>query len=229
MGKMGVPKGNIPWNKGKKGVMPLPWNKGLTKEDDPMVARIGNRTRLGNRNPRVVWNKGLKYSEDMKACLNLSGLEKGWGWNKGKECFKKERNPFYGKRHTKETRLRISSVKTRQMKDPSLLRRCLSCRKPNKSELKLLSILQKVNPSWRYVGDGKLIISGKCPDFSDNNGKLIELFGRHWHEPEEERERADFFKERGYVTLVIWEHELKDEMAVTTKVVNFAGVMRCRR
>ncbi|HEA46424.1 MAG TPA: DUF559 domain-containing protein [Candidatus Pacearchaeota archaeon] len=31
----------------------------------------------------VSWNKGKKLSKEQKSRLNLSGLEKGWGWNKG--------------------------------------------------------------------------------------------------------------------------------------------------
>ena len=32
------PEGHIPWNKGRKGVMPPPWNKGLAATTDPRVA-----------------------------------------------------------------------------------------------------------------------------------------------------------------------------------------------
>gem|GEM_PF-5806632 len=55
-------KGNMPWNKDKKGVMPTPWNKGLTKTD-PKVAKACHRTSqtkkfLYNAGELVVWNKG---------------------------------------------------------------------------------------------------------------------------------------------------------------------------
>lgn len=80
--------------------------------------------------------------------------------------------------------------------------------KPNKAELRLLSILQRVNPAWRYVGDGSLVIDGKCPDFWDGDKGLVELFGDYWHEGENPQDRVAFFAERGYSCRVIWEHEL---------------------
>ena len=36
-----------------------------------------------NRPGNAAWNKGLKLTEEQKSKLNLEGLKKGWGWNKG--------------------------------------------------------------------------------------------------------------------------------------------------
>lgn len=37
-----------------------------------------------NRPGHTAWNKGLKMSDEYKANkMNLSGLSKGWGWNRG--------------------------------------------------------------------------------------------------------------------------------------------------
>ena len=37
-----------------------------------------------NRPGHSAWNKGLKMTEEFKATkMNLSGLSKGWGWNRG--------------------------------------------------------------------------------------------------------------------------------------------------
>ncbi len=37
--------------------------------------------------------------------------------------------------------------------------------KPNKAEAKLYSILQELYPNeWEFVGDGALIVGGRCPD-----------------------------------------------------------------
>jgi hypothetical protein len=37
-----------------------------------------------NRKGNLAWNKGLKMSEEYKQTkMNLNGLAKGWGWNKG--------------------------------------------------------------------------------------------------------------------------------------------------
>lgn len=37
-----------------------------------------------NRPGHTVWNKGIKLTEEQKTKLNISGLKKGHGWNKGK-------------------------------------------------------------------------------------------------------------------------------------------------
>ena len=86
--------------------------------------------------------------------------------------------------------------------------------KPNKAELRLLSILQRINPSWRYVGDGSLIIAGKCPDYWDGDGHLVELYGEYWHRGDDPQERIDFFREHGYNCVIFWERETKDESLV---------------
>ncbi len=54
----------------------IPWNKGLTKDTDKRINYVRPTAfKKGNK----PWNEGLK------------------GWNEG------EKNPFYGKKHTKET------------------------------------------------------------------------------------------------------------------------------
>lgn len=85
--------------------------------------------------------------------------------------------------------------------------------KPNKSELFLQSILDNNFPGeWKYVGDGQLIIGGKCPDYTNINGKkeLLDLFGTYWHKPEEIEPRKQHFGKYGYKLTIIWDSELKD-------------------
>jgi len=53
-------KGNIPWNAGTKGLMPIPWNTGLTWEMDNRVARpwLGKK-----RDPETMKKIGKKIKE----------------------------------------------------------------------------------------------------------------------------------------------------------------------
>ena len=52
------------------------WNKGITGY---------STSKKGKKYPDYIpWNKDIKLSEEQKNKLNLSGLEKGRGWNKGK-------------------------------------------------------------------------------------------------------------------------------------------------
>jgi stalled ribosome alternative rescue factor ArfA len=96
--------------------------------------------------------------------------------------------------------------------------------KPNKSELKLLNILNVLAPAqYKYTGDGSMIIAGKMPDFVNVNGqkKIIELFGQRWHELAEEHERIAHFKQLGWDCCVIWEHELRDLPTLEAKILSF--------
>lgn len=89
--------------------------------------------------------------------------------------------------------------------------------KPTKPEIKLTEWLKPLG--FTYVGDGKIIINYRNPDFINQEHKLIiELFGDYWHKKEEEQKRKEIFSKTGYQTLIIWEHELKDKQALMQKV-----------
>ena len=96
--------------------------------------------------------------------------------------------------------------------------------KPNKAEFFLDQIIQTLIPNeFRYVGDGEVIIAGKCPDWINCNGKkqIIELFGDYWHRNDDGSERIKMFSKFGFSTLIIWEHELESLPNVITRLVRF--------
>jgi len=83
--------------------------------------------------------------------------------------------------------------------------------KPNRVETALQDLLDSICPGcYQYVGDGSLVIGGKCPDFVCGD-KIVELFGDYWHKGEDPELKKAYFKDFGYRTLVIWEHEMLDE------------------
>ena len=95
---------------------------------------------------------------------------------------------------------------------------------PNKPEKVLLSILDIEFPNeWIYVGNGTIIIGGKCPDFANVNGKkaVIELYGEHWHTTEDANIRIRHFEKFGYNCLIVWSEELKDIEKVKEKLSEF--------
>lgn len=96
---------------------------------------------------------------------------------------------------------------------------------PNKLEAAFQEVMDKVFPNeWKFVGDGEVIIAGKCPDFININGKklLIELFGDYWHRGDIPEDRIAIFTPHGYDTLVIWEGEFKkSQNTVIEKVSKF--------
>mgnify|MGYP001768612299 CR=1 FL=1 len=121
---------------------------------------------------------------------------------------------------------RMSTSKIKNWQDPEYIRTQMKARsvKQNKVEKLLENILNKLYPNeYKFVGDGKVIIAGKCPDFININGqkKIIELFGDYWHRDEDPQNRIDVFKPSGYDTLIIWEHELKNIRRVQFRINRF--------
>jgi len=96
--------------------------------------------------------------------------------------------------------------------------------KPNKAEKMLTNILNDIVPrEFKYVGDGQIIIDGKCPDFINCNGKkqIIELFGDYWHRGEDGSKKIKHYKKYGYHTLIVWEHELSNLKLLRQKILQF--------
>lgn len=92
--------------------------------------------------------------------------------------------------------------------------------RPTSVERRFMEICEKYNLPFRYCGDGSLLIGFKNPDFVESNGRKIclEVFGKYWHEPEDEGKRIKHFGKHGWKCLVIWEDELKDKDCVANRV-----------
>ena len=114
---------------------------------------------------------------------------------------------------TPEYRAKMGAMIKALWQSPEFVAKQMKARgvKPNKSEMWFQSVLDTNFPNeWKYVGDGQLIIGGKCPDFANINGKktLIELFGSYWHKGENSQVKIDHYTKYGYKCLVIWDTEL---------------------
>ncbi|MFH2043613.1 MAG: DUF559 domain-containing protein [Pseudomonadota bacterium] len=99
---------------------------------------------------------------------------------------------------------------------------------PNKLEKRLNKLLNKLFPNeYKFVGNGKIILGGFCPDFINVNGqkKIIELYGDYWHNlpdwKDRDKKRLIAYKEYGYQTLIIWEHEFEDLNRIKNKLSEF--------
>ena len=108
--------------------------------------------------------------------------------------------------------------------------------RPTKPEASTIDILNSLYPNeWKYVGDGSIVIEGRNPDIINVNGRkaIIEVFGDYWHGLKNtkecpllhEMERIDLYAKYGYKTLIIWEHELKDEGSAVKKIKEFCAIM----
>lgn len=98
-------------------------------------------------------------------------------------------------------------------------------RMPNKLEQLIITIIQRYKCPFKYVGDGKIWINGKNPDFINYNGEkqLIEIFGDYWHDKDDEAIRSLHFLQYGFKTLILWEHEINQlsEKEIFTKIKEF--------
>jgi hypothetical protein len=222
-------------NKGKhKGWAPSFKGRHHTEETKRKISEAKKGRFLGTNNPlygRPSPMKGKHLTEEHKR--KISEANKGEiCWRKGiphtKETKKKMSFAAKGRHPSLETRKKISHALMERWKNAEYRNRIVTAImkgwriKPNKKEILLDSILESLFPNeWKYVGDGQLIISGKCPDFWNGNGKVLELFGDYFHKGENPQERIDFFQQHNFDCCVIWEHELKQPEALREKIINF--------
>lgn len=167
---------------------------------------------------------GKRFSEETKKQLSEMRL----GKPKSEVMRRNLSNARLGIPRPKESNQKQSDTMKRNWQDPEYVRRQWNARNiiPNKAEGKLQRLFDSLNLPYKFVGDGQLIIGGKCPDFVNVNGqkKLIELFGDYWHKPEEEQDRIEQFRGLGFSTLIVWGSELSDVETLTQKILLFEGV-----
>ena len=130
---------------------------------------------------------------------------------------KGDKNPFYGKKHTLETKIKILKSQSKKFWN-----------RKNKKEEFLEQLLNELYPKeYKFVGNGKFIIESFCPDFINVNGqkKIIEFFGDYWHNlnvnKERDKLRLQAYNNYGYKTLVVWEHELTNITELKNRVIAF--------
>jgi len=157
--------------------------------------------------------KGVTKSEQAKKNISLAQ--------------RKIKHPHIGIPRSPDTRKKISEAIKKLQSETDMLKKWMISNhaKPNKAEVKLGLILKQISEDWRFVGDGKLIIDGKCPDFWEGGNRLVELYGDYWHKGQDPQNRIDLFKEQGYETMVIWERELKDIEILKDKLIMSLGVV----
>lgn len=116
-----------------------------------------------------------------------------------------------------------SKVMKELWKDPEYARSVMHRRTPSKPELMFIEYCRMLGLGYQFVGDGKLIIDGKNPDFVDSTGKkLVEIWGEFFHKGQNPQDRIKFFADRGFECQVIWANELKQlfrDVAQTNLVV----------
>lgn len=170
--------------------------------------------------PWMIGDKNISKRPEVAAKKSASLKKVDHYWTRGKNSAMKR----------PEVRAKFSGENHIFKRNPDALRNCMRAQhaKPNSKEFQLNSILQSIWPKeWQFVGDGKVVIEGFCPDFINVNGKklIIELFGDYWHNrigaKEKDQRRIKAYKSKGFDTMVIWENELSQSSNVIKKITNF--------
>ncbi len=204
----------------------ISWIKGKTKENNESVRKIAE-SKMGENNvmkrKEVVEKRNKTMSKPEVKEKYKKSLKESHNRPEVKERHSRASKESHNRPEVKEKH--IKKMK-RLWKDPDFVSKQMKARgvKPNKIELKFEQFLNSLYPGeWKYVGDGQLIINGKCPDFVNVNGqkKIIELFGDYWHKGQNPEDRVKIFEPFGYQTLVIWESELKNKQEVKEQICKF--------
>jgi len=105
-------------------------------------------------------------------------------------------------------------------------RRVNNRQRPTSLERKAIEIIiEKFGYKYRYVGDGRLIVNGRCPDFVHTffKHKLIEVYGSYYHSETKDKDavRIKDLRSRGYKVLVLWDKDFNVESSLHKKLRKF--------
>jgi very-short-patch-repair endonuclease len=138
---------------------------------------------------------------------------------------------WLGRHHTEATKQKMGEMVRARYDDPeysarwhAAVHKGLRVRPTLPERLTGMLLDEMGLAGWQYVGDGRLLIGGRAPDFANTDGrsKLIEVYGDYWHRGEDPSERIGFFAQFGFETLVIWEREIhEDPEAVAMRLAAF--------
>lgn len=176
-----------------------------------------SKSKQGEEFKLAGWNKGLTKETNKAVAKIANNIERN----------EKIRLANIGREITWADK--ISVTKREQCKDPEFVRQMMArfSNVKTKPEQEIEDILNAYYPNqWKYGGDGSFVIGGKVPDFINTNGKkqIIEVFGRHWHKPEDEQVRKNYFGKFGFSVLVIWDNEIWETQKILDKIDNLPSV-----
>lgn len=183
------------------------------------ILSIKTRTKISqSKKGAIAWNKGTKGI--MKPNIT---------------SFKKGENMWLGRKHTEEAKRKMSKArigkyskdyykkmgKLGNQKSWSKERRDVHIRsilrglfkRPTSLEQQMMTIIQKYNLPYKYVGNGAFLIGFKNPDFVNINGekKLIEVANTFHHNKDYSQKRAEYFEKWGWTSYIFRMDELNEK------------------
>ena len=223
-------RGRIPWNKDKKGVMPIPWNIGITGKDSHSY---GNKHSVGrkpwNKNNHtqcntgkthfkkghIPWNKG-KTKDKFPQLAGLCGRKKGFissrkGVTREQEYGKKKALKMRRKR-SEALKHKWASKEYREMMLKAHHKRWLS-KEPTSIEKKLYEELKSrgiLFEKQRLI-NGHFIVDAYIPSLN----LVIEADGDYFHSREDvkkhDKAKNAYLTKCGFGLLRLWGTEIRDD------------------
>jgi len=156
---------------------------------------------------------------------------KGKTWHEIFENSKKMIEERKGKRYSIDTEFKKGWQYTERGKEIIKKRTVKLGKELSKVEQQAIRLFEDYKIPFDFVGDGKLIVGSKNPDFiyRNNGKKIIEIYSDYWHRKDickywhqTEEGAILYYEVFGYNCLVIWEKELKeDPKKVVSKIRKF--------
>ena len=196
------------------------WARRSTKEIAEISAKISaskKKYHATEEGKAKTAEQGRKHSKKMR-----SGLFKKTGLaNLSDEARERGR----------VTNVKRGAVKRKSKADPSYgaerISASLRGRPMSLPEEQTKDILALMDLPYEYVGDGRLMIGRRCPDFCRVDAKaLIEVFG-YTHKRKDgkmkaaDKRRLEYIESQGFTILVVWQEELRHISTVAAKIKAF--------
>lgn len=152
----------------------------------------------------------------------------------------KGKQPRLGAILSEESKKKISKAIKNLNKDPKYRKRINKGlrERPTRIERQLQKILNHLFPKkYKYVGDGKLYIGSKNPDFvHTKERKAIEMFGMYWHSKKRtglsmkthRKQHQRYMSNYGYSCCVVWECELNNLSKLEERLKKFNEIQTIR-
>jgi hypothetical protein len=234
------------------------WSRGSTKETDKRLHHLGMKVRLNASRNSKFGNRGHHFTQEHRDKLTVAHTGKHYhtvesrrkislakiGIRYPASVNKKKglsgiRNPFFGRKHTKETRSVISmKIKQHWTENRERLLRShkahLGARlhglfvRPTSFESAVIGVIEDFAFPFKYTGDGRFVIDGLNPDFvsTDGSSSLIEVYAKYWHPADYESVRKSRLESHGFNVMFLNEEDIRCndfDLVCAGKILSFIG------
>lgn len=191
-------------------------------------AKLGNDFGKYGKGKTKNRPRGLEYniSDETRTVLIENGKNTSARWNEPefKKMVVKGMKEAQARPEVKEKKIKASKDNWKKEGYGENIFKKLKVR-PSKPEKKLIGLFkERYDNYWEYVGDGKLWIDGKNPDFvHKESGKVVKVIEYNGysltHTPERDKAKTKHYKRKGIGVLNIYPKELRDDVDSRTDLL----------